>query len=172
MASAEAELFARLDQLGITSQTFHHPPAFTVEEAKLLRGRLPGAHCKSLFLKDKGGQLWLVVCLEDRRVDMRRLERAIAAGRLSFAKPELLQEVLGVTPGSVTPFGLINDTEHQVKVVLDRQMLADSPLNYHPLRNDRTSQIGPAELLRFIESCGHQPRIIDFDALAEAPAAP
>ena len=77
-----------------------------------------------------------------------------------------------MTPGSVTPFGLINDTEHQVKVVLDRQMLADSPLNYHPLRNDRTSQIGPAELLRFIESCGHQPRIIDFDALAEAPAAP
>ena len=172
MAAAEAELFARLDQLGITSQTFHHPPAFTVEEAKLLRGRLPGAHCKSLFLKDRSGQLWLVVCLEDRRVDLKLLEKRIGAGRLSFGKPELLLEVLGVTPGSVTPFGLINDTGHRVKVVLDRQMLAETPLNYYPLKNDRTTQLAPADLLRFIESCGHAPELVDFDTLAERPPAP
>jgi Ala-tRNA(Pro) deacylase len=172
MAAAEAELFARLDQLGITSQTFHHPPVFTVEEAKLLRGRLPGAHCKSLFLKDKRGQLWLIVCLEDRHIDLKRLEPLIGAGRLSFGKAELLQEVLGVVPGSVTPFGLILDADRRVKVVLDRQMLAETPLNYHPLRNDRTTQIAPADLLRFIEACGHIPMIIDFDTLANASATP
>jgi Ala-tRNA(Pro) deacylase len=171
MAVTEAALFARLDELGITSQTFHHPPVFTVDEAKALRGRLPGGHCKSLFLKDKADQLWLVVCLEDRRVELARLEKAIGSKRLSFGKPALLEAVLGVTPGSVTPFGLFSDTERRVHVVLDRQMLAQNPLNYHPLRNDRTTQISPIELLRFIASCGHEPVVVDLDALAKPPEA-
>jgi Ala-tRNA(Pro) deacylase len=171
MAVTEADLFARLDQLGITSQTFHHPPVFTVEEAKALRGRLPGGHCKSLFLKDKADHIWLVVCLEDRRLDLARLEKAIGSKRLSFGKSALLEELLGVTPGSVTPFGLLGDTGRRVRVVLDRQMLAQNPLNYHPLRNDRTTQIAPIELLRFIASCGHEPVVVDFDALAEPSGA-
>jgi len=172
MSAGEAELFLRLEQLGVTSQTFHHPPVFTVEDAKALRGRLPGVHCKSLFLKDKSDQLWLVVAAEDRIVDLKQLAKAVGADRLSFGKPELLEEVLGVRPGAVTPFGLINDEAVRVKVVLERAMLVQSPLNYHPLRNDRTTQIAPAELLRFIESCGHQPIIIDFETLADAAETP
>lgn len=165
------ELFARLDALGIAYRTYTHPPVFTVAEAVALRGELPGGHCKSLFLKDKKAGLWLVVALEERRIDLKRLAEALEAPRFSFGNADLLYEVLGVRPGSVTPFALINDREHRVRVVLDKGMLAQDPLNYHPLENDRTTAIAPADLLRFIESCGHTPRIVDLDATAPGPAA-
>ena len=165
------ELFARLDALGISYRTYTHPPVFTVTEAVALRGELPGGHCKSLFLKDKKAGLWLVVALEERRIDLKRLAEALEAPRFSFGNADLLDEVLGVRPGSVTPFALINDREHRVRVVLDKGMLAQDPLNYHPLENDRTTAIAPADLLRFIENCRHTPRIVDLDAAAPAPAA-
>jgi Ala-tRNA(Pro) deacylase len=165
------ELFARLDVLGIAYRTYTHPPVFRVAEAVALRGELPGGHCKSLFLKDKKAGLWLVVALEERRIDLKRLAEALEAPRFSFGNADLLYEVLGVRPGSVTPFALINDREHRVRVVLDKGMLAQDPLNYHPLENDRTTAIAPADLLRFIESCGHTPRIVDLDAAAPAPAS-
>ena len=98
MPATEEQLFTRFEELGIETTTKRHPPVFTVEEAKSLRGELPGGHCKSLFLKDKKGALWLVVCLEDRRMDMKALQAAIGSGRLSFGKPDLLVEVLGVEP--------------------------------------------------------------------------
>ena len=158
------ELFARLDALGIAYQTYTHPPVFTVAEAVALRGELPGGHCKSLFLKDKKAGLWLVVALEERRIDLKRLADALGAPRFSFGNADLLYEVLGVRPGSVTPFALINDRDHRVRVVLDKGMLAHDPLNYHPLENDRTTAIAPADLLRFIDSCGHTPRIVDLGA--------
>lgn len=166
-------LLARLDALGIRYQTLHHEPVFTVQESQHLRapgGLLagPGGHCKSLFLKDRKAQLWLVVCLEHRRLDMKALQGAIGAARLSFGSPELLFEVLGVRPGSVTPFALVNDTAHQVRVVLDRDMLALDPLHYHPLRNDMTTRIAPADLLRFISACGHQPLLVDLEACSTA----
>ena len=162
MPASESQLFARLEALGIATQTHEHPAVFTVEEAQALRGTLPGGHCKSLFFKDKKAQLWLVVCLEERAIELRKLERAIGAARLSFGKPELLFETLGVTPGSVTPFALINDTGRAVRVVLDRDMLACNPLNFHPLRNTATTAIAPADLERFIAACGHEPLIVDF----------
>ena len=158
------QLFTRLDALGIAHQTYTHPPVFTVAEAVELRGQLPGGHCKTLFLKDKKGGLWLVVALEERRIDLKRLAAALAAPRFSFGNPELLSEVLGVRPGSVTPFALINDRERRVTVVLDKGMLDCDPLNYHPLENDRTTAISPADLLRFIAACGHQPAILDLDS--------
>lgn len=164
MPATPDELFAMLAGLGIATRTHHHPPVFTVEENRALRGELSGGHCKSLFLKNKKDQLWLVVCLEDRRMDFRRLERQLGSGRLSFGKPELLMEVLGVTPGSVTPLGLINDRDGRVRVVLDRDMLDKAPLNYHPLENTATSQIAPADLLRFIRATGHEPLILDLGA--------
>ena len=136
-----------------------------------LRGTLPGGHCKSLFLKDKKGGLWLVVALEERRVDLKRLADALGAPRFSFGNPELLHEALGVVPGSVTPFALVNDAAHRVAVVLDKGMLGHDPLNYHPLENTRTTAITPADLLRFIADCGHQPRIVDLDAIAPADGA-
>ena len=157
------QLFARLDALGIAHRTYSHPPVFTVAEAVALRGGLPGGHCKSLFLKDKKGGFWLAVVLEERRVDLKRLADALGAPRFSFGSPDLLYEILGVRPGSVTPFALVNDTEQQVRVVLDRAMLELDPLNYHPLENDRTTAIAPADLLRFIAACGHRPQIIDLD---------
>jgi Ala-tRNA(Pro) deacylase len=159
------QLFARLDGLGIAHRTQMHPPVFTVAEAAALRGELPGGHCKSLFLKDKKAKLWLVVALEERRIDLKHLAEALGAPRFSFGNAELLQEVLGVTPGSVTPFALANDPAGRVAVVLDRDMLAHDPLNYHPLRNDRTTAIASTDLLRFIADCGHRPRIVDLDEL-------
>jgi Ala-tRNA(Pro) deacylase len=157
------QLFARLDALGIAHHTYHHPPVFTVAEAVALRGQLPGGNCKSLFLKDKKAGLWLVVALEERRIDLKRLADALHAPRFSFGNAELLFEVLGVKPGSVTPFALANDNSRRVTVVLDRLMLENDPLNYHPLKNDRTTAIAPGDLLRFIEACGHRPRIVDLD---------
>ena len=162
------QLFARLDALGIPHHTYSHPPVFTVAEAVSLRGRVPGGHCKSLFLKDKKAGLWLVVALEERRIDLKRLADALGAPRFSFGNPALLEEVLGVRPGSVTPFALVNDAGRRVTVVLDRAMLDHDPLNYHPLENDRTTAIAPAGLLRFIADCGHRPCVVDLDSIAAA----
>ncbi|MGE5271600.1 MAG: prolyl-tRNA synthetase associated domain-containing protein [Thiohalocapsa sp.] len=159
------QLFDRLAALGIAQRTYVHPPVFTVAEAAAVRGELPGGHCKSLFLKDKKGGLWLVVALEERPIDLKRLAAALGAPRFSFGSPQLLYEVLGVRPGSVTPFALANDAARRVQPVLDQDMLAHDPLNYHPLENDRTTAIAPADLLRFIAACGHRPRILDLGPL-------
>lgn len=156
------QLFARLDALGIAHRTYAHPPVFTVAEAAALRGALPGGHCKSLFLKDRKGGLWLVVALEERRIDLKRLADALGAPRFSFGSPELLYQALGVMPGSVTPFALANDATQRVAVVLDKDMLDHDPLNYHPLANDRTTAVAAADLLRFIAACGHCPRTVDL----------
>ena len=161
------QLFQHLDRLGIAHRTYTHPPVFTVAEAVALRGQLPGGHCKSLFLKDKKGGLWLLVALEERPVDLKRLAAQLSAPRFSFGNPDLLYEVLGVRPGSVTPFALASDREHRVRVVLDRGMLECDPLNYHPLENDRTTAIAPADLLRFIAACGHTPIILELGGSAE-----
>jgi Ala-tRNA(Pro) deacylase len=160
------QLFARLDALGVSYRTYTHPPVFTVAESVALRGSLPGGHCKSLFLKDRKGGLWLVVALEERLIDLKLLADRLGAPRFSFGSPELLYEVLGVAPGSVTPFALANDTAHRIAVVLDKEMLEYDPLNYHPLVNDRTTAIAPGDLLRLIEACGHSPRVIDLESAA------
>jgi Ala-tRNA(Pro) deacylase len=160
------QLFDRLDALGVSHRTYAHPPVFTVAESVALRGSLPGGHCKSLFLKDRKGGLWLVIALEERRVDLKLPADRLGAPRFSFGSPELLYEVLGVTPGGVTPFALANDTMHRIAVVLDKKMLKHDPLNYHPLVNDRTTAIAPGDLLRFIEACGHSPRVVDLGSAA------
>lgn len=167
MPATEQELFDRLAELDIEFTTHRHPAVWTVEESRRLRGDMPGGHCKSLFLKDKKGMVYLVVALEDREIDMKRLRRSIGAAALSFARPELLMEILGVTPGAVTPFGLINDVNAAARVVLDKEMLERDPLNYHPLTNEATTAIAPGDLLKFICGCGHEPRILDFEALNE-----
>lgn len=162
-------LLARLTALGIGHVTHHHAPAFTVEESRAHRGDLPGGHCKNLFLKDKKGQFWLVVALEDAPIALNSLDRIIGSARLSFASPERLWEHLGVRPGSVTPFALINDTACRVNVVLQQAMMEHDPLHYHPLLNDRTTAVTPDGLLRFIRACGREPRIVDFGRPADGP---
>jgi len=164
------ELFRRFDALGIAHRTAAHPPVFTVAEAAALRGSLPGGHCKSLFLKDKKGTFWLVVMLEERRTDLNKLAVRLGAARFSFGGANDLYALLGVRPGSVTPFALVNDTRHRVIPVLDRDMLRHDPLNYHPLTNDRTTAISPGDLLRFLAACGHQPRTVDLSDIERSPA--
>jgi Ala-tRNA(Pro) deacylase len=156
------DLFARLADLAIETTTREHPPVFTVEEARALRGEIPGAHCKNLFLKDKNDVLWLIVCLEDRRVDLKALPVRIGSGRLSFGRPELLRRTLGIDPGAVTPFALINAPPGSVNIVLDAEMMRHDLLNYHPLENCATTTITAADLLKFIRSCGHDAKIIDL----------
>jgi len=160
--SAE-ELLARLCGMGIDATTFSHPPLHTVEEARRLRGDLPGAHIKNLFLRNRKGSMWLLTCLEDRALDLRELGERLGAGRLSFASAERLQRYLGVLPGAVTPLAVVNDTGNDVQMVLDRAILDRSLVNCHPLVNDRTTALTPSDLLRFLEATGHTPEWIDLD---------
>jgi Ala-tRNA(Pro) deacylase len=170
MATDRAGLLRRLDQLGIAHTTFEHPPVYTVEEAERHTGHLPGGHCKNLFLKDRKGGLWLLICLNQRRIDINRLAKVLGCARLSFGKAELLEQVLGVAPGGVTPFALINDRERRVQPLLDRAMLNCALLNYHPLTNAATTTIAAADLPRFIAACGHEPRVLDLDSTGIAMA--
>jgi Ala-tRNA(Pro) deacylase len=155
----EAALYARLSALGIPWRTHAHAPVYTVEEARALRGNLPGTHTKNLFLEDRRGGLWLVVAREDLLVDLNALSKALNAPRFSFGKPERMIETLGIAPGAVTPFALMNDFGRHVSAVLDEGILGHEPVNFHPLRNDKTTSIAAADLLRFLDACGHAPRI-------------
>jgi Ala-tRNA(Pro) deacylase len=155
----EAALYERLRALSITWARHEHVPVFTVEEAAVVNASQPGGHTKNLFLKDKKGGLWLVVLRDDFRLDLNALSRQLASPRFSFGSGELLMTTLGVPPGSVTPFALINDPGNKVRVVLDEAMLRHEPINFHPLRNDRTIAVTAADLLKFVADCGHAPRI-------------
>jgi Ala-tRNA(Pro) deacylase len=160
MPASRSDLLNRLKTLGIETTIRGHPPVYTVEEARALRGAIPGGHCKNLFLKDESNAVWLIVCLEDASIDLKALPMKIGSKRLSFGKPGLLMNVLGVEPGSVTPFGLINDASARTHVILDEPMMQEDLLNYHPLRNDATATIRATDLVSFIRSCGHSPRIV------------
>lgn len=158
------QLFAALSELGIETKTVDHPAAFTVEESSSIEIPLPGAFTKNLFLKDDEGTLVLVIAKSTTRVDLKALSKRLGAGRFSFGKPDLLMSTLGVTPGSVTAFAIINDTARRVKVVLDQALMADDSLNCHPLENTATTNIARDDLLRFIRSTGHEPRIMALTA--------
>jgi len=164
MPLTDADLFARLDALGIRTRTVRHPRVFTVAEAKAHRVELPGAHTKNLFLKDRKGVLWLIVTDEDRPLDLKRLGRQIGSAPLSFGRPDLLEDVLGVAPGSVTPFAVVNDSGGRVRLVLDAALLRADALHVHPLDNSATTAIAPNDLMRFLGECGHEPLIVDLDA--------
>jgi Ala-tRNA(Pro) deacylase len=154
------DLLAYLEAAGIVTTTVNHAPVFTVEEAKRVHDGIPGGHCKNLFCKDEKGHLWLIVCLEDAVVDLKAAPGLIGSRRLSFGKPDLLMEILGVAPGSVTPFGLINDRDRRVNVILDEAMMSEELLNFHPLENGATTTIRSADLLAFINALGHNPRVV------------
>ena len=160
MPATPAELFALLDRLGIEHSTIEHPPFFTVEEARPWHDRIPGLHCKNLFIKDRKGGIWLVVMPAEKRADLGWIEKAVGAPRFSFARPEVLQEVLELTPGSVTPFGLINDTARRVRVILDQEMLDSEWMNVHPLHNAASTTLRTADLVRFIRALGYEPMVL------------
>ena len=158
------QLIALLDELGIANATVAHPPLRTVEDSRRLRGNLAGGHVKNLFLKDKKGGYWLLAALENTTVDLRTVAALLGAPRFSFAKAEELAQILGIIPGAVSPFAVVNDAAGRVRVVIDRSVL-DLPLvNFHPLCNDRTTTIASTDLLKFLEAVAHPPQLIHLPA--------
>jgi Ala-tRNA(Pro) deacylase len=166
MPASPEVLLKFLAELGIATETVEHPPLFTVEDSQKLRGEIPGGHSKNLFVKDKKNRLFLLVLGEEAIVDLKRVHEKIGAqGRVSFGSAELLEEVWGVRPGAVTPFGAINDPAGRVTVVLDAGMMAHERLNFHPLVNTRTTGLASPDLAKFLRATGHEPLIV---ALTEA----
>ena len=168
MPASPEDLLAYLAGLGIETETVEHPPLHTVEDSQALRGDIPGGHTKNLFVKDKKSRLFLLVLEEEASVDLKRVHEKIGAqGRVSFGSADLLEEVWGVRPGAVTPFGAINDTDGRVTVVLEDAMMRHDRLNFHPLVNTRTTGLRSADLVRFLRATGHEPLLV---ALAEDSA--
>ena len=171
MPASPADLFAALASLGVAVETVEHPAVFTVEESKRLRGELPGAHVKNLFVKDKKSRLFLISALEDTVIDLKKVHEVIGgAGRVSFGSADLLMEVLGVAPGSVTPLAAINDTQGRATVVLDARLMRHDRINVHPLVNTMTTGLSREDLLRFLMSTGHDPLVVELGAAREAEA--
>ncbi|HHZ08890.1 MAG TPA: prolyl-tRNA synthetase associated domain-containing protein [Rhizobiales bacterium] len=155
------DLFAFLAGLDIPVTTVTHPPLYTVADSQALRGEIAGGHTKNLFLKDRKDQYFLLTVEEEATVDLKTIHTRIgAAGRVSFGRPEALMELLGVIPGAVTAFGVLNDTQKRVKVFIDEALLAHAVVNAHPLTNEATTSIAPQDLLRFIRATGHDPSIL------------
>ena len=166
MPASPEDLIAFLDSLGVASDTVEHPPLHTVEESQSLRGQIPGGHSKNLFVKDKKSRLFLLTLGEETQIDLKRVHEKIgASGRVSFGSGELLEEVWGVKPGAVTPFGAINDKAGRVTVVLDSGLMAHDRVNFHPLVNTRTTGVSPEGLLTFLRATGHEPVVADLKAV-------
>ena len=165
MPKTPDDLFSLLDSLGIPVTTVRHPPLFTVADSQALRGEVAGGHTKNLFLKDRKDAYYLLTVEEDAVVDLKHIHHQIgAAGRVSFGKPEALMELLGVIPGAVTAFGVINDTEGKVKLFLDETLMRHEVVNAHPLTNDATTSIRADDLVRFAKAVGHEPQILKMTA--------
>ena len=160
-----ADLIAFLDELGVEHRTLDHPAVFRVGEGDEIKAALPGAHTKNLFLKDAKDQLWLISAEDHTQIDLKRLPPVIGSGRLSFGNAALMEETLGVTPGSVTAFGLINDTDHRVRFVLDAALADAKTVNFHPLTNTATTGISRESFRQFLAALGVQPLIVDFEAM-------
>jgi Ala-tRNA(Pro) deacylase len=165
MPATPDELFAYLTGLGIAHATVTHPPLFTVEQSRALRGTIPGGHTKNLFLKDKRDAVYLVVAPEEARVDLKTLHHRLGAGRFSFGSTELMRQLLGVEPGAVTAFGVINDTARRVTVVIDAALMENAVINCHPLANTMTTSIARDDLVTFLRATGHAPRIEQVSGL-------
>jgi Ala-tRNA(Pro) deacylase len=162
-AAEQARLFDFLETLDIETATVSHPPLFTVEQSKSLRGQIPGAHTKNLFLRDRKDAHFLVTVEEEADIDLKRIHTLIgASGRVSFGKQEMLMALLGVTPGAVTPFGLINDKGGKVSFALDARLAEADIVNAHPLTNEATTSIGGRDLLRFVKATGHEVLILNL----------
>lgn len=170
MPASRNDLMEFFDSLGIKVTTVDHEPVFTVAESGDLHDRIAGGHTKNLFLKDKKGRLFLVVALHDATIDLKKIHHLIGAqGRVSFGNADLLMEVLGVTPGSVTPFTMINDREAQrVTPIFDAAMMQHDILNFHPLSNDATTTISRDDLLVFAKGCGHDPQVLAVSEEAQS----
>jgi Ala-tRNA(Pro) deacylase len=161
-----ADLIALLDRLGVAHHTVDHPPVFRVGEGEDIKAAIAGAHTKNLFLKDAKGQLWLISAQDSTEIDLKRLHPVIGSARLSFGSETLMLDALGVTPGSVTAFALVNDTRHRVRFVLDRRLAEASRVNFHPLTNTATTGVDQTGFRAFLTAVGVTPLIVDFAAMS------
>lgn len=156
------QLFDALRALSIPYTLHHHPAVFTVAESTALDRDLPGVHCRNLFVRDKKEKMFLVSAANETKIDLKKLEGLLECGRLSFGSPERLWAHLGVRPGSVCPYAVVNDRAGLVNVVLDAYMMQGELVNFHPLLNTMTIAVRPDDLVKFIRSTGHEPRIMDL----------
>lgn len=160
-AATPAELLAFLDRLAIPTRTVEHAAVFTVAESRSIKEAISGGNSKNLFMKDKKGRLFLIVAEAEAQIDLKRLHETIgASGRLSFGSAELLREILGVEPGSVTPFAAMNDRTARVTVILDAGLMTHGQVNFHPLANTMTTTIARDDLVHFLIATGHEPRVV------------
>ena len=167
MPTSRTELFSKLDDLDIAHKTYEHTPVFTVEESAAIKAKMPGGHSKNLFLKDKSGAFFLICAQSDTPIKINRLHPVLKCKRLSFGKPEALMDKLGVTPGSVTLFSIINDVEGEVSLIIDQRLTEHEIVNFHPLLNDATTAITRQDMIKFAKATGHEPIIMDFSAMSE-----
>ncbi|TPW32642.1 prolyl-tRNA synthetase associated domain-containing protein [Martelella alba] len=159
------DLFAYLDELGISYENMEHRAVFTVAEGDDLREKIPGGHTKNLFVKDKKSRYFMLTVEEYATVDLKTVHSLIGAqGRVSFGRPEQMRDYLGVEPGSVTALAAINDTNGNVTFILDEALMENSVINCHPLRNTATTSVGRDDLLRFIRATGHEPLVLKVTA--------
>lgn len=159
-------LLARLDELGIAYTLHHHKAVYTVAESEAVDADIPGTHCRNFFLRDKKKRNFLLSLQNATEVDMKKLAPLIGGTNLSFGSADRLWEYLGVRPGSVCPYAITNDTNNDVTMILDASMMDHDILNFHPLINTMTISVKPADIVRFIESTGHTPHIMDLSAAA------
>ncbi|OZB13841.1 MAG: DNA-binding protein [Hyphomonas sp. 34-62-18] len=165
MPASPDDLFAYLDSLGIAHQTTWHEAMFTVDQSAALKAEMPGAHTKNLFLKAADGELVLIAAEAHNQLKLNQLHRKIGTKRLSFGAPDLMTEVLGVTPGSVTAFALMNDRPARVRFLVDTILAGSEIVNFHPLINTGTTAISQADFRRFVDATGHGFEIVDFSEL-------
>ena len=159
------DLIRILNDNGFEYFVEEHAPLFTVEDSQSLRGQIEGAHSKNLFLKDAKANFFLISIEESASIDLKKTMQQIQSKKLSFAKPEYLQDILGIEPGSVSPFALLNDTKKQVKFYLDRSFLDSETVNFHPLINTATVNISPQNLIELIEKYHNPVNYIDLENL-------
>ena len=166
MPATREELFSKLDELEIVHETYDHAPVFTVEESAEIKSKMPGGHSKNLFLKDKAGDFFLICAQSDTPIKINKLHPVLGCKRLSFGKPEALLEKLGVTPGSVTLFSILNDSKCEVTLIIDKRLTDHELVNFHPLLNDATTAISSKDMIVFAKATGHDPMIIDLASLS------
>jgi Ala-tRNA(Pro) deacylase len=153
---AEQEVYDALAALGIPFERFTHPPVFTVEEAERYWADIPAAHCKNLFLRNaKGTRHYLVVMGHAKKADLRALSATLGDDKLSFASPDRLMRFLHLTPGAVSPFGLIHASAREVIVVLDSELAVTERIGFHPNVNTATITLATDEFVRFLNSRGN-----------------
>lgn len=164
--AVEDALIEDLDKAGISWSMHEHEAVYTVEASTRLHDTIAGAHTKNLFLKDAGGQFWIVTAPHDASVDLKALPAAIGSKKVSFGKAEDMERLIGVSPGSVTPLAAKNDRDGLVRVVLDRRLAEAETVNVHPLRNTATLGLSGADLVRFLSLTGHEPLVTELPARA------